>query len=178
MLKPQRLNVGDTVALVNPAGMPPERFRHYIPLMEEYLQTEGFKTKTYYASDDAEPKELAEVFTSAWADSEVKAVFPICGGFSIYEVIKHLDIEALRSHPRAYCGIKFALGSIDLDHSKIRCADFLRSTHTIPPYPISAEGKRVHYPKLLGHVHVEDWPDQTDCHGSRKAPLLPGGPES
>lgn len=99
MLKPARLNSGDTVALVNPVGMPPERFRHYIPLMEEYLKAEGFKIKTYYAPENAGQQELAGVFISAWIDPEVKAVFPICGGFSIYEVVKHLDAEAMRSHP-------------------------------------------------------------------------------
>lgn len=97
MLKPRRLYPGDTVALVNPAGMPPERFRHYISLMEEYLKNEGFKTKTYYARENAEVGELAEVFTSAWTDEEVKAVFPICGSMLIYEVVKHLDIEVLQS---------------------------------------------------------------------------------
>jgi len=66
MQKPARLALGDTVALVNPAGMPPERFRHYIPLMEEYVQKEGFQTKMCLAQDGSSDQELAEVFTSAW----------------------------------------------------------------------------------------------------------------
>lgn len=99
MIRPARLSPGDTVALVNPTGMPPERFRRYIPMMEEYLVREGFKTKSYYAPEGAGVQELAEVFTSAWTDSEVKAVFPICGSPLVYDVVRRLDAETLRSHP-------------------------------------------------------------------------------
>jgi len=104
MQKPIRLSFGDTVALVNPAGMPPERFRHYLPLMEEYLRNEGFKTKTYYAPESAGAEELAMMFTMGWTDPDVMAVFPVCGNSLIFEVVKYLDINALRSHPVLVAG--------------------------------------------------------------------------
>ncbi|MCR4334154.1 MAG: hypothetical protein NUV47_00245 [Patescibacteria group bacterium] len=62
MQKLAKLVIGDTVALITPAGMPPERFRHYIPLMEEYVQKEGFRTKTYLSSEQSSDQELAELF--------------------------------------------------------------------------------------------------------------------
>lgn len=104
MLKPKRLSLGDTVALVNPAGMPPERFRHYMPLMEEYLRNEGFLTKTYYAPENASADELAKVFEFAWTDKEITAVFPICGSELVYDVVQHLDLEVLKSHPVLIAG--------------------------------------------------------------------------
>lgn len=104
MLKPNRLYMGDTIALVNPAGMPPERFRHYIPFMAEYLLAEGFKVKTYFAPETSGPEELAKTFMSAWIDEDVKAVFPICGGDKLYDVIPHLQTDVLKSHPVIFCG--------------------------------------------------------------------------
>ncbi len=96
MLKPKHLSEGDTVALVNPAGMPPERFRHYLPCMQDYLQSEGFLTKTYYAAERASPEDLARTFEAAWSDERVMAVFPVCGSELIWEVLRHLDPEVLR----------------------------------------------------------------------------------
>lgn len=113
MLKSSRLYPGDTVALVNPAGMPPERFRRYIPFLNEYLLAEGFETKTYLAPETACPEELAQMFMSAWADKDVKAVFPICGSDKLYDVIPHLQPNVLKAHPVIFCGSS-ALSALSL----------------------------------------------------------------
>ncbi len=104
MNKARRLAQGDTVAMVNPAGMPPERFRRYIPLMERYLKEEGFLVKQYLVDERADSTSLAEVFTEAWCDSDVKAVFPICGGPRIFEVIKNLKPRVFTIKPTLFCG--------------------------------------------------------------------------
>lgn len=104
MNKAKRLSVGDTVALVNPAGMPPERFRKFIPLMERYLGEEGFVVKTYLADENADVVTLAQNFTNAWLDPDTRAVFPVCGGERIFEVIKHLNPRDLETKPIIFCG--------------------------------------------------------------------------
>jgi muramoyltetrapeptide carboxypeptidase len=104
MNKPTRLTIGDTVALVNPAGMPPERFRKFIPLMERYLKEEGFIVKVCLADEYANVISLAQHFTSAWLDPDVRAVFPICGGDRIFEVISHLNPTELKMKPIVFCG--------------------------------------------------------------------------
>ncbi len=104
MNKAKRLTVGDTVALVNPAGMPPERFRKFIPLMERYLREEGFIVKTYLADENADVGSLAQHFTKAWLDPDVRAVFPICGGDRIFEVMQHLNPSELEAKPVVFCG--------------------------------------------------------------------------
>lgn len=103
MQRAKRLTLGDTVALVNPAGMPPERFRKFLPLMENYLLEEGFKVKKYLAPADANSKELAKTFTAAWTDHDVRALFPICGSELIYDVISNLHSEDLL-RPIIFCG--------------------------------------------------------------------------
>jgi muramoyltetrapeptide carboxypeptidase LdcA involved in peptidoglycan recycling len=104
MNKAKRLVVGDVVALVNPAGMPPERFRKFIPLMERYLQEEGFVVRSYLAEESAGAKDLAQKFTEAWFDPEVRAVFPVCGGDRIFEVITHISPQELAAKPVIFCG--------------------------------------------------------------------------
>lgn len=104
MNKAKRLAVGDTVALVNPAGMPPERFRKFIPLMERYLKEEGFVVKDYLADEHADAGSLAQHFTNAWLDPSVRAVFPICGGDRIFEVMHHLNPSELGAKPVVFCG--------------------------------------------------------------------------
>ena len=113
MQKSVRLSFGDKIALVNPVGMPPERFRPYVPLMDEYLQKEGFQTKMYLAPDGASEQVLAETFTRAWTDSEIQAVFPICGSDRIYEVMKYLKPEVFKSKPTIFCGSS-ALSALSL----------------------------------------------------------------
>ncbi len=104
MNKAKRLVIGDTVALVNPAGMPPERFRKYIPLMGKYLEEEGFVVKTYLVDDGARAESLADGFTEAWLDPDVRAVFPICGSNLVFDVIDHLDADQLVRKPVIFCG--------------------------------------------------------------------------
>jgi len=104
MNRAKRLSVGDTIALVNPAGMPPERFRKFIPLMEQYLREEGFVVKTYLANEDANVETLAQNFMNAWLDPDTRAVFPVCGGDRVFEVTQHLNPRELEAKPIVFCG--------------------------------------------------------------------------
>jgi muramoyltetrapeptide carboxypeptidase LdcA involved in peptidoglycan recycling len=104
MNKAQRLSLGDTVALVNPAGMPPVRFMRYIPLMEKYLCEEGFVVKKYLAENTSNPEQLASMFMGAWTDPVVQAVFPICGNPIIFEVLKYLKAKRMEQKPIIFCG--------------------------------------------------------------------------
>ncbi|MCK9351716.1 MAG: LD-carboxypeptidase [Candidatus Paceibacterota bacterium] len=104
MNKPKRLEKGDTIALVNPAGLPPLRFRHFIPLMKQYLEKEGFFVKLYLAEETATAERLGNVFTEAWLDSEVQAVFPICGSSVIFEVLPCLYSDLLKQKKVIFCG--------------------------------------------------------------------------
>ncbi len=104
MNRARRLVVGDTVALVNPVGMPPERFRRFISHMGRYLREEGFIVRECLAPEQADAKELAQRFTDTWLDPDVKAVFPICGGDRIFEVMEHLDPAVLAPKSLIFCG--------------------------------------------------------------------------
>src|SRR3989344_2308068 len=104
MNRAKRLAKGDTVALVNPAGMPPERFRKFIPLMERYLVEEGFVVRNYLADEGADAQNLAQKFTEAWLDQAVRAVFPICGSEQIFEMMQYLDPHKLARKTVVFCG--------------------------------------------------------------------------
>lgn len=40
----------------------------------------------------------------AFADPEVKAIFPVVGGFNSNQLLRYIDWELIRNHPKVFCG--------------------------------------------------------------------------
>lgn len=99
------LRPGDEVALVNPAGVLPERFRNQYGYVKAYLQELGFKVRDFVIENGWEDAQRrSDALNSAFADSNVKAIFPLCGGARIYEVLPLIDYDALAKCPKIICG--------------------------------------------------------------------------
>ena len=104
MRRPKRLVLGDTVALVNPAGMLPDRFARQLDYVKEYLG-QMFKVKDHILYDNwADPKRRTEALHRAFADQEVKAIFPLCGSDLIYEILPELDYGLISQDPKILVG--------------------------------------------------------------------------
>lgn len=105
MQKPKVLRQGDTVALVNPAGMLPERFSRQLEYIKEYLEASGFMVKDHVVYQDWEKAQnRVKGLHRAFDDPDVKAIFPICGGKLIYDVVPKLDYERIGKNPKIFCG--------------------------------------------------------------------------
>ena len=99
------LQKGDDIALVNPAGVLPERFRKQHEYVVEYLNSLGFSVNDYVIESGWEiPMKRSEALLAAFADSQIKAILPLCGGARIYDILPLLDYRIIAANPKIICG--------------------------------------------------------------------------
>jgi len=102
---PHPLKFKDLVALVNPAGALPERFKNQHRYVKTHLEELGFTVKDLVIEKDWEnAQRRSEILMAAFTDSQVKAVLPLCGGVRIYDILSLIDYEMLDRHPKIICG--------------------------------------------------------------------------
>ncbi len=102
---PRPLQSGDGVALVNPAGVLPERFKNQHGYVKAHLEELGFLVKDMVIENGWEDaQKRSETLQEAFTDSQVKAILPLCGGARIYDILPLIDYAVLASHPKIICG--------------------------------------------------------------------------
>ena len=113
MIQPPRLEPGDTIMFVAPAGDLDEA---KMMLAKERLESMGYTIRMrddlfaadgYLAgSDKRRSKELMQAFL----DPDVDAVFPGTGGYGTMRTFDRLDFEAIRTHPKIVIGFSDITG--------------------------------------------------------------------
>lgn len=107
VIRPKRLQKGDTVAVIAPASPPDlEKLQRALPFLEEL----GLKIKLgkhveaqngYLAGKDEERiADLHEVF----ADEEVKGIICAGGGFGTARIADRLDYHLIKNNPKVFWG--------------------------------------------------------------------------
>ncbi len=135
---PQALKLGDTIALVAPAGV----LDHTrVELAVSRLEERGFRIKVYgdiyrsrgyLAGDDAtRAAELMEAF----CDPEVAAVVPARGGTGVTRILDLLDYGLIRRHPKILTGFS----DITALHLAIQSQTGLVTFHS--PNPMDGLGR-------------------------------------
>ncbi len=105
---PHKIVSGDTVALVNPAGPLPECFRNQEYYVIDYLRHLGLNVKNNIINENWQsPENRCHALIDAFCDDAVKAVFPICGGPAIYDILAKLDFDKINKHPKIICGYSY-----------------------------------------------------------------------
>jgi muramoyltetrapeptide carboxypeptidase len=108
IIKPERLNFGDTVAIVAPASPPPDPAN--IDRGMAGLEGLGFKVKLpphlrrrwgFLAGTD---RERAGDLMRMFADPEVKAIFCLRGGYGAGRLLSRLDYGMIRRNPKIFVG--------------------------------------------------------------------------
>ncbi|MBA3678251.1 MAG: LD-carboxypeptidase [Sphingosinicella sp.] len=106
--KPSRLRPGDTVGLVEPAGLIANEFD--LSLTKETIVAMGLVPKAaphlmgrygYLAGKD---QERAADLNAMYADDEVKAVFAVRGGWGSARILPYLDFDMIRANPKLLIG--------------------------------------------------------------------------
>ncbi|MBP7216692.1 MAG: LD-carboxypeptidase [Candidatus Omnitrophica bacterium] len=107
MLKPRRLNKGDTIGIVAPAWtFEPDTFKRGI----EKLKDLGYKVKydrsifNKYWSMAGFDRERAEQINRMFADREVKAIFCAKAGYGSMRTIPYLDSKLIQKNPKIFIG--------------------------------------------------------------------------
>ncbi len=106
--KPARLRIGDTVGLIEPASASDDPFQ--IQLVEEAIVAMGLKPKRaahlldrfgYLAGRD---KDRASDINAMFADTDVKAIFAVRGGWGSARLLPYLDWNIIRANPKLLTG--------------------------------------------------------------------------
>jgi muramoyltetrapeptide carboxypeptidase len=108
LIKPERLNLGDTIGVVAPASAPgnPKNVERALTRLEEL----GFQPKPapnlrkrwgFLAGSD---RDRAGDLMKMFIDSKVKAIFCLRGGYGSARLLPLLDYALIRSHPKILIG--------------------------------------------------------------------------
>lgn len=107
MIKPSRLEQGDTIAIISTARwVAEERLQAAAANIESY----GFKAYLHphnklrnneYAGSF---KERAQALHDVWQDPDIKAVVIAAGGTRTLHLLDYVDFDLLQKHPKFICG--------------------------------------------------------------------------
>jgi muramoyltetrapeptide carboxypeptidase LdcA involved in peptidoglycan recycling len=111
MIKPKRLQPGDTIAAISLSWGGPGTFPHRYEAGKQQIQSEfGLKVvETRYALREAEwlqrnPKARAEDLMNAFANPSIKAIISTIGGDDSIRLLPYLDLDVIRSNPKIFMG--------------------------------------------------------------------------
>jgi muramoyltetrapeptide carboxypeptidase len=146
LLKPERIQFGDTIGIVAPASAPPEAgtVDHAAAALEQF----GFKPKLaknvrarhgFLAGDD---RERAADVMAMFTDRKVKAIICLRGGYGSARILDRLDYALIRRHPKILSGYS--------DITSLHCA-FARKVNLIS----------IHAPMLNGGLQAWNLPEFT-----------------
>lgn len=109
-LKPERLHIDDTVAIVSPSWGGPSMFPHIYELGLLQLQAWGLRVVEYptarmaAAELAAHPEIRARDINQAFADPDIKAIITSIGGDDGARVLPFLDAALIAAHPKILLG--------------------------------------------------------------------------
>ena len=110
MLKPRRLEKGDTIAFIAPAGGLAALTQHRLEKGKKFFENLEYKVKIFptalkhsgVSSDSAENR--AKDIMEAFKDKEVKAIISTIGGNTSHQTWEYLDFNTIRKNPKILCG--------------------------------------------------------------------------
>ena len=111
IIKPKKLQKGDTVAIVSPSGSVPDKLKNQFNKGVKFLENLGLKVKIgknalkkFYYSGGTVAERLNDIH-DAFSDKEVKAIIMSTGGASANHLLEGLDFGLIRDNPKIFCGI-------------------------------------------------------------------------
>lgn len=111
IIKPKKLQKGDTVAIISPSNTVTKELRGQFDSGVKFLERLGLKVKIgknalgkyYYSSGTAEER-LSDIH-EAFADKKVKAIIMSIGGNTANHLLDGLDFDLIRKNPKIFLGI-------------------------------------------------------------------------
>lgn len=110
-IKPDKLQRGDTIAVVSPSWGGPSVFPHVFDnglevLRQKFeLKIREFPTARMKADKlHSNPKTRADDINAAFADKDVKAILASIGGDDSARILRYLDLKTIRKNPKIIMG--------------------------------------------------------------------------
>lgn len=110
VIKPPRLSVGDTIGLVAPASSMSVISKRFIDNGVRKLEELGFTVKVAkhalgkYRKTSGTAQERTTDIMDMFADSKVKAIMCVIGGYNSNDVLDRLDYGFIAQHPKVFIG--------------------------------------------------------------------------
>jgi len=106
MIYPPKSQPGDRVAVLSPSNGNPSRFPHVYELGLARLRDElGLIPVEYpHTRIKATPAERAADLHAAYADPTITAIMATIGGEDQITVLKYLDVDLIKAHPKPFFG--------------------------------------------------------------------------
>ena len=108
MIKPKRLSPGDTIGVISPAS--PSENRSEVFRAKEYIEAMGYKVvigknvnKTRGITAASEEDRLDDIHEMFRRD-DVDAVFVTQGGYGCAQLLRNLDFDLIKEHPKILTG--------------------------------------------------------------------------
>lgn len=107
LIKPNKLQIGDTIGIIAPAGVVDTE---KIYKAKNHFESCGYKVKlgsnidkcqNYLAGTD---EERAYDLNCAFADSEIKAIICARGGYGSIRLLNKIDFDLIKKNPKILCG--------------------------------------------------------------------------
>lgn len=111
ILKPAKLNIGDTIGIVASSLPVLSSFEESYERGKKMVQDLGFKIKEGETIGKVRwwgagtPKEVAEDINNMFADKNIKAIMAQTGGHSAISVLEYLDYELITKNPKPFIGM-------------------------------------------------------------------------
>ncbi|WP_371395422.1 LD-carboxypeptidase [Fretibacter rubidus] len=108
IVKPPRLNLGDTVGLISPASLNVDSYDY--DMADEVVEALGLVPKRgknvgrdfgYFSAPD---KDRAADVNAMFADKSVKGIFAIRGGWGCARILPYLDYDMIAKNPKPLIG--------------------------------------------------------------------------
>lgn len=111
IIKPKKLNIGDTIGIVASSLPVLSSFKEHYERGKKVLTNLGFKIKEGKTIGQTRwwmagtPKQVAEDINNMFADKDIKAIMAQTGGYSAISVLEHLDFELIKKNPKPFIGM-------------------------------------------------------------------------
>ncbi|MFA6376544.1 MAG: LD-carboxypeptidase, partial [Candidatus Paceibacterota bacterium] len=106
IIKPKKLNKGDTVGIVSPSAFIADELKPQFQKGVEFLDSLGLRVKIgknvfkrYFCSAGTVDERVSDIH-EMFSDPEVKAIIQSQGGETANELLDHLDWELIRNNPK------------------------------------------------------------------------------
>lgn len=111
IIKPKKLQKGDTVAIVSPSGGVPTELKDQFNNGIKFLKSLGLKVKIgknalgrYFYSSGTISERLSDIH-EAFADKSVKAIIMSIGGSTANSLLNELDFDLIKKNSKIFMGI-------------------------------------------------------------------------
>jgi muramoyltetrapeptide carboxypeptidase len=104
VVKPARLERGDSVGLINPCSIP--LGPGDLGAVRDRVERLGLRLKAAHGvqGEAASVESRADDVNAMFADDEVKAILPVRGGWGCARLLQHLDYASISRHPKVLMG--------------------------------------------------------------------------